>query len=397
MSDALLALDRAKALARSLSRFNKACFQNLYVYPWDLKHLPAWQRGLQVFDGVPEVYPHAMVLIETLGPGRRREVGWMAEHWTPDFRATVGDVTHVARDLIQETWGWQSGHSRVELDRLVAERKRTGLPTLQRQNADWQGIIDSLSQEEWIEANMDPPPFHETVDPVKQEQFDRIVNARLDLTRPRADFSFGLADFSYFTSESYANSVKWLVYDRLNDLDDLEAEWNEPIGIDPRAEAELHDYEERPLIGLRAARVPLKTLRRLDECHYRLLLSIKAERRRVDQSRPPRETEIVTQTSLSSPHHSTSKVATRVKTASGSSLTPGSKAIAAAYEMQKLGHDVTLKGACEKAGVDRKNVRKRYPEVVRMIKDIGAAGRTLIRGVIDRKTGNLDGVDEDED
>jgi len=308
MSDTLLALGRAKAFALLLRRFTNACSNNLYIVPWPLKHMPAWRRGLQVFEGVPEVYPPAMALIEAIGPGQRWEVNWLAEDWSPTFRARVGDAAFLARDLIQETWGWQPGIDRVELDRLVAERKRTGLPTAQRQNADWQAIIDSLSQEEWIEANMGSPPFREAVDPTKREQFDRIVEARLDRLRQCAEFSFGPTDFSYWTSEAFANETRWLVFAHIDDLDALEANWNEPITIDPRVEAELHDYEERPLIGKTAARLPLKTLRLLGDSHHYLVLSIRAARRRIERANKrlePNPAMVEAPRTMSSPESST--------------------------------------------------------------------------------------------
>ena len=281
--DASPPLDRARTVGRTLNKFRDACFQNLYIAHWDLKYLPAWTRGLQVFEGVPEVYPVAMDLIEVLGPGRRQEVSWMPEHWTPKLRRRLCDVAHVARDLIVDTWGWQPGYDRTQLVQLVAERKRTGLPTLQKQNARMQAILDALSPQEWIELNMGYPPFREDIDPIKREQFDRIVKKRLDLVKPITDQPFGICDPSCWASESFANETRWQVYGHIDNLDTLEARWSEPVKHDPVAEAELHDYEERPLIGTKAARLSLVSFRRLGECGDYLLMSVVAERRRVER------------------------------------------------------------------------------------------------------------------
>jgi len=76
---------------------------------------------------------------------------------------------------------------------------------------------------------------------------------------------------------------------------------------------------------------------------------------------------------------------------------PGALAIAAAYELSKAGRPVSLKAACEKAGVDRKNVERRYPEAVSTIKALSVPDRPPRRGRVDRRTGVLDGVDERDD
>ena len=48
-------------------------------------------------------------------------------------------------------------------------------------------------------------------------------------------------------------------------------------------------------------------------------------------------------------------------------LNPGTKAVGAAYQLQKEGKPISLSAACAKAGVDRKNVGRRYPEAVKAI------------------------------
>jgi hypothetical protein len=52
------------------------------------------------------------------------------------------------------------------------------------------------------------------------------------------------------------------------------------------------------------------------------------------------------------------------------SLTPGGRALAAAIELKKEGKLVSLNAACKRAGVDRKNVRNRYPDAVIGIKGL---------------------------
>jgi hypothetical protein len=73
---------------------------------------------------------------------------------------------------------------------------------------------------------------------------------------------------------------------------------------------------------------------------------------------------------------------------------PGCLALAAAYELLKEGRPVSLKAACERAHVDRKNVRLRYPDETRMIRALAAPDRAVRRGTRDRRTGTIDAVDE---
>jgi hypothetical protein len=79
----------------------------------------------------------------------------------------------------------------------------------------------------------------------------------------------------------------------------------------------------------------------------------------------------------------------------GPSLTPGAKAIAAAYDLKKEGRPVSLNAACRRAKVDRANLRERFPEAVAAIKALSAPDRTPQRGVMDRRAGNLDAIDGD--
>jgi hypothetical protein len=78
-------------------------------------------------------------------------------------------------------------------------------------------------------------------------------------------------------------------------------------------------------------------------------------------------------------------------------LNPGSRALAAAYELRKEGTPVSLKAACERAGVDRKNVAKRFPDEAKIISRLSVPERTPRRGTRDRRTGHIDGIDSADD
>jgi hypothetical protein len=75
-------------------------------------------------------------------------------------------------------------------------------------------------------------------------------------------------------------------------------------------------------------------------------------------------------------------------------LSPAARAIAAAYDLQKEGKPVNLKSACDRARVDRGHLRKKYPEAVKMIRQINTADRTPKRGVRDRRSGDIDAIDD---
>jgi hypothetical protein len=78
-------------------------------------------------------------------------------------------------------------------------------------------------------------------------------------------------------------------------------------------------------------------------------------------------------------------------------LTPAAKAMAAAYELLKEGKPVSLKAACQRAGVDRKNIRERHPEVMKIINTLAAPDRSPPRGTHNRRTGTIDAVDEGDE
>ena len=78
-------------------------------------------------------------------------------------------------------------------------------------------------------------------------------------------------------------------------------------------------------------------------------------------------------------------------------LTPPARALAAAYDLQREGKPISLKAACERSRVDRKHLRDRYPETVVMIRRMALMSRLPRTGMVDRRTGNLDALDENDD
>jgi hypothetical protein len=82
---------------------------------------------------------------------------------------------------------------------------------------------------------------------------------------------------------------------------------------------------------------------------------------------------------------------------SAAELTPPARAIAAAYDLKSEGKPVSVRAACERAGVDRNHLAKRYPEAKQIIEELGEPDRAPRRGVHDRRTGKLDGVDNIEE
>src|SRR5208337_793464 len=78
-------------------------------------------------------------------------------------------------------------------------------------------------------------------------------------------------------------------------------------------------------------------------------------------------------------------------------LTPPARAVAAAYDLQREGKPISLKAACKRAGVDRANLRKLYPEAARIIAGLAAPDGKPPRAIHDRRTGNIDALDETDD
>src|SRR5262249_22244184 len=92
---------------------------------------------------------------------------------------------------------------------------------------------------------------------------------------------------------------------------------------------------------------------------------------------------------------------TKTRQASGpqplSDSKPPARVIAAVYQLKLEGRPISLRAACERAGVDRKHLRARYPETAIMIQQLAKATRTPRRGKRDARTGALHAVDEPED
>jgi hypothetical protein len=61
------------------------------------------------------------------------------------------------------------------------------------------------------------------------------------------------------------------------------------------------------------------------------------------------------------------------------------------------GKAVSVKSACALAGVDRANLRKKYPDAVNAIKKLAAPIRPTRRSAPDRRTGILGVIDDDVD
>src|SRR5208337_489621 len=78
----------------------------------------------------------------------------------------------------------------------------------------------------------------------------------------------------------------------------------------------------------------------------------------------------------------------------GLDLTPPARAVAAAYDLQREGKPISLKAACKRAGVDRANLRKLYPEAARIIAGLAAPDGKPPRAIHDRRTGNIDAVED---
>ena len=249
MSDTLgasLALARAKLVYRSLHSFLNACCEwlNIEGHPFAAR-TRFWSECLQTFEGVPEVYPYAMALLDALGPGSRREIEWLPCSGPPRFRAAVGDVANAARDLIVVTWGWTDGHATSDLRELVAERRRTGMPSIQRLTAEMQALIDELEPEQRMRVYMPSPPLRLEIDPSKRDQFERIV--RLELDHVKRFFIFKLAK-TYYQSREFEDFVRSRAFDHIGDLDSYEREVRSKLDR-PRKHSWTETDQESPRLS----------------------------------------------------------------------------------------------------------------------------------------------------
>jgi hypothetical protein len=78
-------------------------------------------------------------------------------------------------------------------------------------------------------------------------------------------------------------------------------------------------------------------------------------------------------------------------------MTPGARAVAAAYDLKQKGKPVSLRTVCEASGVDRANLRKNYPGETKIIKAMASPDRTPRRGFRDRRTGDVEAMDFGDD
>jgi hypothetical protein len=72
-----------------------------------------------------------------------------------------------------------------------------------------------------------------------------------------------------------------------------------------------------------------------------------------------------------------------------------SRATAAAYELLQKGEPVTVAAVATLAGLDRSHLYKKYPQIIKLIHDLGAPDRELPRGLKDSE-GNLEAWSEDD-
>ena len=75
-------------------------------------------------------------------------------------------------------------------------------------------------------------------------------------------------------------------------------------------------------------------------------------------------------------------------------LSPGARALGAVIDLRKEGVPVSLKAACGRAGVDRANLRKNYPDAAEAIKAMSGSERAPRRRAKDRRTESIDAIDD---
>jgi hypothetical protein len=102
---------------------------------------------------------------------------------------------------------------------------------------------------------------------------------------------------------------------------------------------------------------------------------------------------------VSPPEASETNQAPAAAPASGSkaALTPGARAVAAAYDLQKERKPISIRAACDRAAVDRAHLRDKYPEAVDAIRRMKTPGRSPRAGLRDKRTGDIDAVDDSDD
>lgn len=98
------------------------------------------------------------------------------------------------------------------------------------------------------------------------------------------------------------------------------------------------------------------------------------------------------QAPLSDPARGTVNSSLTLKKSTPGDLPVPAKVLAAAIAMSKEGERVSVKAACERAGVDRSHYTKRYPDGAAIIKKM-AAGDPLSRG--SKQDGALEAWEDD--
>jgi hypothetical protein len=273
MSEATGTLDRAIRVHETFDRFLDVCLDWLEIEGdlfWQLH--PSWTNHVQRFGGVPEVYRFAFRLLEAIGPGLRHEVGWATTIRTPELLRSVSNVARLARQVIVEDWGWEPGWTDARLRELVEERRATGMPITRARLDEMEAranvaIIADFPPEDRWKCYAEMPPFREVIPEEKREQFERIVQLRLAIvsglpirSRARLDGVFRL-----------------LAHARLDDLDAHEREVH--MLVDRPYSEERHEYQNKPLIGERAATLISAQVVELREAEWSLQCAIQAERR----------------------------------------------------------------------------------------------------------------------
>jgi hypothetical protein len=264
--DASTTLAKAETVELALDHFLDSCEEWLEIKgcPCDLG--TGFERRsatfeIQVFEAIPEVYPHAMELLSALGPGQRRELNWLDPLCSPKLQAALGSVALHVRQLIVQTWGWEHGRKVDDLRALVEERRRTGMPTTQRHLAETMNKVYALfpADRHWeLEAPI--PPFKGVVPEAKREQFDHIVT----LEAGGIDFVEELLRCYPELASSFLDGYRERAFEYIDNVDAYERAIKEESNKKPKWdlnyrdlawEKENYEYQYKPLIGKKAANI----------------------------------------------------------------------------------------------------------------------------------------------
>jgi hypothetical protein len=95
-------------------------------YLWTEKTFRSSARGipLELWEGVPEVFPYARKLIEVLGQGSGHHLDWLPESCPVGVRVVLESAASFSRGLILNRWGWDvHGLDVATVNALASERK----------------------------------------------------------------------------------------------------------------------------------------------------------------------------------------------------------------------------------------------------------------------------------